>query len=83
MICPNRCGEMSWDIGPRDEPDADGKIVIEAVHRCEVCGREVATHREPWAETEIREAVAAVLKQRSGGVAQLDVRDWELRRGAR
>lgn len=63
--CPRCYGPMTYDMGPAMDPDPEYGVVIEAVYRCTVCGREEVVHQHTWSETEIAERVAAV-KQMSG-----------------
>jgi len=55
---------MAQDMGPADDPDPVYGVRVESVLRCQVCGYEVATHRDTWSDTEIARRVEAVLSVR-------------------
>lgn len=70
--CPRCYGYLEEEMGPRDEPDGDGNVVLETVLRCRVCRWAEYVDPQPVTQGWIEDAVAAVRAIRD--VADLDER---------
>lgn len=56
-----RCNvALVLDIGPRDDPDATGNVVVEQVEVCLVCGTGQRVQREPITAEWVRRRRAIV-----------------------